>query len=88
MSPSAVAAAAVRELGAMTGRAVEGVTSLGRSDDGWEVEVEVVESRRIPETTDLMALYEVQVDGDGELVSYRRVRRYSRGQTGGEQGSP
>jgi len=88
MSPSAVAAAAGRELAALTGRRVEGVTSLARSDDGWEVEVEVVESQRIPETTDLMALYEVQVDREGDLISYRRVRRYSRGQTGGDQGSP
>jgi len=85
-TPAAVASAAVRQLAALTGRDAEGVTSLAKSDGGWQVELEVVESHRIPDTTDLMALYEVQVDADGGLISYRRLRRYSRGHAGGEQG--
>lgn len=55
------------------------VTRLGRTDDGWCVNVEVVELRRIPETTDMMALYEVTTDGHGSLEGYRRLRRYVRG---------
>ena len=87
VSATTVGAAAVRQLAELAGRDVEGVTSLAKNDDGgWQVEVEVVESRRIPDTTDLMALYEVQVDTDGHLTSYRRLRRYSRGQAGAEQG--
>jgi len=31
---------------------------------------------RIPDTTSLLASYEVQVDRNGELMEYRRVRRY------------
>ena len=61
----------------------EGVTGLERTDDGWKVQVEVVEVRRIPDTTDVLALYEVEVDEHGELEGYRRVRRYTRG-AGGE----
>jgi hypothetical protein len=55
------------------------VTGLERTDDGWKVQVEVVEVRRIPDTTDVLALYEVDVDPRGELMGYRRLRRYSRG---------
>ena len=29
--------------------------------------------RRIPETTDVLALYEVDVDADGDLEGYRRA---------------
>ena len=39
---------------------------LERTDDGWPVEVEVLEVRRIPNTTDVLALYEVEVDGKGD----------------------
>ena len=63
----------------LTGRQPEGVTSLQRGDPGWIVGVEVVETRRIPETTDILAVYEAELDTDGELVTYRRIDRYARG---------
>jgi gas vesicle protein GvpO len=57
------------------------------TDDGWLVEVEMIEDRRIPSSSDVLALYEVELDLDGELLAYHRVRRYLRGQTanGGER---
>jgi hypothetical protein len=81
-SPGRVAGEAARQLGDLTGKDAEGVVGLDRSDDGWTVQVEMVEVRRIPNTTDVLALYEVEVDGKGELQSYRRVRRYARGVPG------
>ena len=41
--------------------------------------MDVIEDRRIPSSTDILATYEAELDNDGELLSYRRVRRYSRG---------
>jgi len=79
LSPAAVASAAAEQLAGLTGRDAESVTSLERDEDGWKVNVEVVESRRIPDSVDILALYEVQVDNAGQLASYRRVRRYTRG---------
>jgi hypothetical protein len=75
----AIGAKAARQLLELTGRDAEGVTGLERTDDGWKVQVEVVEVRRIPDTTDMLALYEVEVDPQGELMGYRRLQRYSRG---------
>ena len=63
----------------LTGKDPEGVTGVKRSEDGWVVMVEVIEDRRIPSSTDILATYEAELDDDGELLSYRRVRRYSRG---------
>jgi hypothetical protein len=77
-----VAARAAGELLELTGRAAEGVTGLERTEDGWIVQVEVVEVRRIPDTTDVLALYEVQTDSHGSLQGYHRVRRYTRGAAG------
>ena len=76
---SKVAAEAKEELTALTGKDAEGVTGLEKNEDGWLVRVEVVELRRIPDTTDVLALYEVQTDAQGNLESYKRVRRYVRG---------
>jgi hypothetical protein len=53
-------------------------------DDGWTVTVEVVEDHRIPSSTDVLASYQSELDADGELLSYQRVGRYSRGR--GDEG--
>ena len=71
---------AVEQVGALTSRDVEGVLGLHRNDDGWVVTVEIVELRRIPDSTDVLASYEVHVDKKGELQEYRRTRRYYRSQ--------
>jgi Gas vesicle synthesis protein GvpO len=69
----------LRQVTELTGKDPEGVSGVQRSQDGWLVTVEVVEDRRIPSSTDILSTYETEIDGDGELLSYRRVRRYSRG---------
>jgi hypothetical protein len=67
----------------LTGHDVEGVVSVERVEDGWKVGIEVVETRRIPDSADILAVYEVRLDADGELAGYRRMERYGRGQTYG-----
>jgi hypothetical protein len=54
-------------------------TGVRREQDGWSVLVDVVELERIPSTTSVMATYRVDVDGSGALMSYERLRRFSRG---------
>ena len=85
--PSAmkVARAAAAQLTELTGRRPEVVVGVERNDDGWQVELEVVESRRIPDSTDILATYRVQVDENGEMLGYYRAQRYVRGK-GGERG--
>ncbi|MBD3008812.1 gas vesicle protein [Streptomyces sp. 5-10] len=73
------ARSAAHHVQGLTGRAPEGVTSLERTEDGWTIGIEVVETHRIPDSTDLLAEYQVELDDSGELVSYRRTERYYRG---------
>lgn len=82
--PGQIARLAAQQLLQLTGRAAEGVTALERKDEGWRVEIEVLETRRIPDTTDMLAVYDVEVDGSGNLVGYSRMRRYVRGREDGE----
>ena len=77
-------AAAIKQLQLLTTRTAESVVGVRAHDDGWRVTIEVVESARIPDTADIMAEYEVDIDGDGELAGYTRTSRYFRGRTQGE----
>ncbi len=77
--PGKIAKRAAQQLLELTGQAAEGVTALERTDEGWHVEIEVIETRRIPDTTDILAVYDVEVDRGGTLVGYSRKRRYVRG---------
>ncbi|UNR59134.1 gas vesicle protein [Streptomyces sp. A10(2020)] len=65
----------------LIGHRTEGVSAVRKAEEhpGWRVDVDVLEVPRIPDTTSLLATYEVELDGDGELLEYRRVRRYRRG---------
>jgi Gas vesicle synthesis protein GvpO len=73
--------AGIEQIAGLTGRETEGVVSLEPAEDGWIVGVEVVEDRRIPSSTDVLALYEVELDVNGELLAYARKRRYPRGKS-------
>jgi gas vesicle protein GvpO len=73
------AQAALRQIAELTGKQAEGITGVGPADDGWVVGIEVVEERRIPSSSDILAAYEAGLDMDGELLGYRRVGRYPRG---------
>jgi hypothetical protein len=49
-----------------SGVPAEGITGIRRNENGWVVEVEVLEVERVPETSDVLASYEVEIDNDGE----------------------
>ncbi|MEU0372323.1 gas vesicle protein [Streptomyces sp. NPDC006283] len=71
---------AADQLSELLGRPPESVSALKRTEDGWEADVEVLELERIPDTTSVLASYKVSLDDEGDLVEYRRTRRYTRGQ--------
>lgn len=78
-SPVEVLRQARGQLTELTGMAAESVSSFERTEDGWTVEVEVLELERVPDTMSLLASYRVDLDPRGTLTGYRRVRRYERG---------
>lgn len=68
------------QLEALLNRPVESVSAFERTHDGWLVTLEVVEVSRIPESTDVLASYEMELDEVRSLMRYARVRRYHRSQ--------
>ncbi|HEX4689440.1 MAG TPA: gas vesicle protein GvpO, partial [Solirubrobacteraceae bacterium] len=65
----------------------EAVTALQWDGDSeqWTITVDVLELSRVPNTTDVLGSYAVQLDEQGTLRGYKRVRRYQRGQPSEEE---
>lgn len=83
VSAAEAAREGLRQVVGLTGKDPLGITSIQATDDGWLVGVELVEDHRIPASTDLLGLYEVELDMAGALLGYRRTRRYQRGKGDG-----
>jgi Gas vesicle synthesis protein GvpO len=67
-----------RQLSELHGADAESVSAVRRIADGWRIGLEVVEVRRIPESTDVLATYEVELDDNGDLITFERTTRYYR----------
>jgi hypothetical protein len=68
------------QLESLLGKPAETVSALERTDDGWLVTIEVVDVARIPDSTDVLASYEIELDEKRNLRRYGPVRRYVRSQ--------
>ncbi|HEY7262860.1 MAG TPA: gas vesicle protein GvpO [Trebonia sp.] len=79
LTAAQAARVALRHIAELTGKQPEGVAGVEPTEDGWAVAVEVVEDRRIPSSSDILATYEAGLDPGGKLLSCHRVGRYLRG---------
>ena len=79
-----VAGFAKKEIVAMTGLPVDTIAAVARKEDNWVVTLDLLELRMLPNTQDVLATYEVEMNDGGanEMLSYRRVGRYRRDQLG------
>jgi gas vesicle protein GvpO len=80
LSAEELGRAALTTVQELTGYEPEAVTGLEWDGELWKVTVDVLELSRVPNTTDLLGEYEVQLDEKGTLRGYRRARRFQRGQ--------
>lgn len=82
MNAVQIIAAAREQIATLTGLPVDTVSRFRREGEGegWLVEVELIEMRRIPNSSDVLATYQIQLDADGGLLGYERTQRYYRGQ--------
>ena len=64
----------------LTGYPPESVSALQWDGENWLVTIDVCELERVPNTSDVMATYVVQLDDSGGLLGYKRTRRFLRSQ--------
>ncbi|MGP1256159.1 MAG: gas vesicle protein [Kiloniellales bacterium] len=71
---------AKQQLQEITGLEVATVSAMEEHEGGWRAYVNLVELRRVPSTSDVLATYEAILNAEGELETYKRLRRFLRGQ--------
>lgn len=64
----------------LTGFFADSVSDFNSTENGWVTTVNVLELKRIPPSTDLLAAYQITLDVDGNVTGYHRFRRYLRDQ--------
>ena len=81
LSAAELSRAAVTTVAELTGYRPEAVTALEWDGETglWRITVDALELSRIPNTTDLLGEYVVQLDEAGTLRGYHRARRFQRG---------
>ncbi len=68
------------ELEGLTGLKAETVSSVQKQADHWDVTIDLIELHMTPNTRDVLAVYDVQLDEAGNLLGYKRTGRYVRSQ--------
>lgn len=62
----------------LTGVEVDAVSLCQKNGDDWIVEADVVESAARMGDDDLLTAYRLDISGEGELISFRRIGRHKR----------
>lgn len=60
------------ELSKLTGLKASSTTGAKKDEKGWHIFIEMVEKQSIPDQMDILALYEVLFDEDGNLLGFER----------------
>lgn len=61
-----------KELSKLTGLTASSTVGVTKDERVWNISIEMVEKRSIPDQMDVLALYEVLLDEDGNLLSFER----------------
>lgn len=79
-----IAQLAKQQLTELTGLRPDTVSSMCKQEDGWHVNVDMIQLSRIPNASDVLATYETLLDEQGNLLSYQRTHRYQRSEVADE----
>jgi len=85
MKASEVAEEAQKELAKLTKLEPSGIKGVFRDEEGWHITVEMIEKKSIPDAMDLLALYEVILDDEGNVLKFERGVLRKRSDTGEEE---
>jgi len=62
---------ATKEIQRITGHDVSTVMGVAKEEKGWKISMELVEKRSIPDQMDILALYEVWLGAEGNLLEFK-----------------
>ena len=60
----------------------EGISSLEKTDGGWKLLCDVLDKKAIPETYDLLKVFEFVLDKEAKVTSFKLLKKIRRGDIG------
>ena len=63
---------AKKDLVELTGFSSPSGIGAKKKDGGWVVTIQIMEKKSIPEGMDILGVYEVETDHEGNILSYKR----------------
>ncbi len=81
MNASEVLERAREEFVKLGKKPADGVTGLSKTNGGWSISLEALEKKAIPDGMDVLGMYEIRLDNEGNLLSFERKRLRKRADT-------
>ena len=81
MNANEIVAKAREEFISLGKKSADGITGLSKTEEGWSILMEAVERKAIPDTMDVLGLYEIHLDNEGNLLGMDRKKLRKRGET-------
>ena len=81
MNTDEIVKKAQEEFASLSTLPVNAVIGLAKREEGWVVSLETVERKAIPDTMDVLGLYEIRLDSEGVLLGFERKKLRKRGET-------
>ncbi|ETR74008.1 MAG: Gas vesicle synthesis family protein [Candidatus Magnetoglobus multicellularis str. Araruama] len=66
------------ELHELTGLEISSTIGAVQDDDGWKITLEAIEKKSIPDSMDILAIYETKMNSDGDLIEFNRIKMRKR----------
>ncbi len=73
-----LAESARSQLTVVTGLKPVAISATFKDDQGWHVLMDMLEMKRIPDSTDVLGYYEVLLDEDGNMLKFKRKKSHLR----------
>ncbi|MBU2637370.1 MAG: gas vesicle protein [Nanoarchaeota archaeon] len=56
------------------------ISSIEKAKDGWIVQCDVLEKKSIPETFDILKIFEFKFDNEAKVVGFKQLKKIRRGE--------
>ena len=57
----------------------ESVSLLEKTEKGWRMDVDVLERKAIPDSFDLLSVFELNLDSAGNILGFKQIKKIRRG---------
>lgn len=60
----------------------ESISGVEKISDGWAVQCDFLEKKAVPETFDLLKIFEFKTDKEGKILGFKQLKKVRRGDLG------